>query len=234
MSTTSSTLSTTTTTYWCDYNDTFVNIDEWLVTYAEDGGETFTLDSGTGKLDLPDSVSSRIDIRHHWLIASGNGTITIDLTDYQKDGADGPHFALYIRDNISGNAQDLSLINIYYSDSASSYQHECRWKVNGGWTVDSPANISLPSKIRWERDGTVIKYHYYDGSWHQAGSMDYGAYASNLATTNCYLEDVGSRGGSVNFDNLTFVDVCPTGTKAWTTTTTTTTMSTTTTTEPPP
>lgn len=199
-----------------------------------DGGETFTIVSNEGKLDIPDSVDAGIRITYQHLIGSGDFIIDIDLADYQKDASVGPVIQFFADDTLYSAGDNRVHIQLW--DNAGTWNANFYYKINGGATqnVGTEALSGQPSALRIERSGNYLKGYTYISSWDIIGSqVDFGAYASNIDIVKLRLIDSSTRGGSATFDNLRFRDGCPSGyPKAWTTTTSTTT-STTTTTEPP-
>lgn len=211
----------------------FSDIDAWYVELKSDGSETFTLDTGTGKLDVPDSIDGLIRVLYQYLIGSGDFTIDIDITDYQKDAAGGPVVQFMTDSAASGLGSNYMYIRTY--DNAGTWRIRSFWRINGSSGSSSYVNIAgQPTKLRIVRDGTNLKTYYYISSWVLIDNVAFGAYASEVDMVKLSLADLSLHGGHIKWDNLTFLDGCPSGyPKAWTTTTSTTSTCTTTSTPPP-
>jgi hypothetical protein len=204
-------------------------LDLWSVD-KKAGTETVTIVGGKAHLDLPDATDSLLLVTYQYFLGSGDFDIRISINDYTPDSSsDGFFAALRVGDNGSWN--DWSRVRIK-KQSVGPYQHYARNYINGvAQTASDVDKASVATGFRITRVGTVITlYHEYLGSWVQAVSDDFGERASNISTVHMYAYDDSNRGGSIEFDNLIFVEGCPSGyPKAWTTTSSTTTTTTTTT-----
>lgn len=186
-------------------------------------------------VDLPDSTDTSVICEYRYLVGAGDFDIQLDIENYNPDNdADGFYVELRVIDD--GSYVDWCRTRLQKETAGNPFEVYGRNTINGVNQATDIDNIATPpEKFRVTRVGNVVTNYYHDaGSWHQLVSDDYGARASNLIgiTINCY--DDSTRGGSVDFDNLVFIDGCPTGAAvAWTSTSTTTTVTTTTTTSPP-
>ena len=189
-------------------------------------------------MDLPDSTDTSISLNYQYEIAAGNFEVTIDISNYTPDVTTN---GFTVTMNFAGTDPNADHVNISMRqlNATPTYRvtgsYEKNNEGNNQWDADDVGTI--PSKYKIKRSTDTLSVEYYNGSWTELGNVDFGAHSGNMKEVWISAADVSSRGGSVDFDNLTFISGCPTGgDKAWTTTTTTTTTTTctTTTTEPPP
>jgi hypothetical protein len=232
-----STLSTT-TTYWCEYNEDFEDDSLWKVIDTEDGGETISIVSEALRVDIPDDPSD-IKALYQYKLPTSDYDIMCDLLNYTPD-SETNGFAIRLSNNDVG--VDNYRVHIQYSIVSGQKKVSTQYLIDGEPEGSAADNVdTIPTKLRIKKTGTVFYlYYYYDGGWNLLGSKDYGADHSQIEWLIIEALDVSGRGGSVDIDNLIFNSGSPAAyPKAWTTTssTTTTTSSTTTcttTSTPPP
>ena len=187
----------------CFPNEYFNNLDRWNLSLANGG--TIVIDSGKALFDIPDSVNAGATSYYKYSILSGDFELSMDVSDYLPDDINNG-VGLYptVFSSIPSNYIRIRA----YQAAVSNFNIALIYNINGGGQITKSATVlsSMPSKFKIERDSTTIRVHYYDGSWHEFDSQDFGAYASEINQLYVSLADRNLHGGSVKVDNLVLVD----------------------------
>lgn len=181
-------------------NDLFNNLNNWQ-NYCVNGG-TAAISLGKVLLDVPNGVDAYARLWNKYSLSSGNFSISIDVSDYTPDDIDNGLGALVtISSSTTNNYATIKITQ----DGVDNFDLRFIYNINDAGAVTSSATYltNVPSKFRFDRIGTLIKAYYYDGSWHEYGSQDFGSYSSEINQYYLEAQDGGPLyGGSVKFDNL--------------------------------
>ena len=201
---------------------------------------------GSIRLTLPDADSA-IRVYYRYQIPAGNFDIRIAFGTYSAiDVTNAIDAVLRIQDGVGANR---AVINYTLNADGATHEITSNLRCNNENRFSSTINpASKPTALRITRVGNIFTAYYYLAGWQQIDTRNYGNLAAYVVEIALEAIDNGNRGGYCEFDNLIFVEGCPTGTDvAWTSTSSTTTtsmsststfstistVSTTTTTEPP-
>jgi hypothetical protein len=148
---------------------------------------------------------------YDYLIASGDFDVRIALDNYTtEDTTDSLKVMLYVGADYLSQAPDNQIYIRAYRNP-SNYTMVTNAKINGVFQGEqSDTYGTYPTQLRIKRTGTTL-YTYYAvlDTWYFVYSWDFSSYASTLDSITIYTI-CDNHGGSIDCDDLKFVEGCPT------------------------
>jgi hypothetical protein len=159
--------------------------------------------------DIPDAVDGYAKSVYDYSLPSGDFDIRVDIAGYFADVPDTAGPTIYFE--VRSSNETSNYFNLFYGDWSTN---NCQvvYVINGAAPVTSSAThlADVPTQLRLTRVGNIISGYAYDGSWHTIAQINFSSYSSTLEKIWLRIYDRSLHGGYVDWDNLIFIQGCPT------------------------